>query len=241
MATQRPEADHVRPESTGWRRWGRTLAGWRRAAPPSTRVLPAVDAYALWAETYPPRAHNPVMAAEQAVMAPLLASLSPQRALDVGTGTGRNLPHLAAAGAQHIVGVDLSMPMLRGGIAGRRAVCADALHLPFRSRTFDVVCSSLMAGDIADIDAWAAEAARLLARQGHLVYSDFHPAWAESGWRRTFRTAAGEQIELRYFSHALSQHLAALERAGLEVRIIREPRVDGRHAPVIVLFHAVKR
>jgi malonyl-CoA O-methyltransferase len=224
----------------GWRRWGRTLSRWRREAPPQARVLPAPDAYALWAETYPPRAHNPVMAAEQAVMAPLLESLAPRRALDVGTGTGRNLPHLAAAGARRIVGVDLSMPMLQRGITDGGAVCADALCLPFRSRTFDVVCSSLMVGDIADLDAWVGEAARLLARQGHLVYSDFHPAWAESGWRRTFRTAAGEQIELRYFSHSLSQHLAALERAGLEIRIIREPRVDGRRAPVIVLFHAVK-
>jgi malonyl-CoA O-methyltransferase len=233
---------HEETRSTGWRQWGRTLGGWRRraAAPAATRVLPTADAYALWAETYPPRAHNPVMAAEQAVMAPLLASLSPQRALDVGTGTGRNLPHLEAAGARHIVGVDLSMPMLVRGIGGSRTVCADALHLPFRSRAFDVVCSSLMAGDIADIDAWVAEAGRLLARHGHLVYSDFHPAWAESGWRRTFRSVAGDQIELRYYSHSLSQHLAALERAGLEVRIIREPRVDGRHAPVIVLFHAVK-
>jgi malonyl-CoA O-methyltransferase len=228
--------------STGWRQWGRTLDKWRRrtAPPAAARLLPAADAYALWAETYPPRAHNPVMAAEQAVMAPLLASLSPQRALDVGTGTGRNLPHLAAAGAQRIVGVDLSMAMLRRGFRGSGTVCADALHLPFRSRTFDVVCSSLMAGDIGDLDAWVTEAARLLARHGHLVYSDFHPAWAESGWRRTFRTAAGEQIELRYFSHSLSQHLAALERAGLEVRIIREPRVDGRRSPVIALFHAVK-
>jgi malonyl-CoA O-methyltransferase len=233
---------HAESRSINWRQWGRTLGGWRRraAAPSAARVLPAADAYALWAETYPPRAHNPVMAAEQAVMAPLLASLSPQRALDVGTGTGRNLPHLAAAGVQHIVGVDLSMPMLLRGIGGSRTVCADALHLPFRSRAFDVVCSSLMAGDIADVDAWVSEAGRLLTRHGHLVYSDFHPAWAESGWRRTFRSAAGDQIELRYYSHSLSQHLAALERAGLEVRIIREPRVDGRHAPVIVLFHAVK-
>ncbi|HEY7171265.1 MAG TPA: class I SAM-dependent methyltransferase [Vicinamibacterales bacterium] len=233
---------HGESRSTGWREWGRTLSHWpwRTAAPAPARVLPAADAYALWAETYPPRAHNPVMAAEQAVMAPLLASLLPQRALDVGTGTGRNLPCLAAAGARHIVGVDLSMPMLVRGIGRGRSVCADALHLPFRSRTFDVVCSSLMVGDIADVDAWVGEAARLLARQGHLVYSDFHPAWSESGWRRTFRTADGEQIELCYFSHSLSQHLAALDRAGLEVRIIREPRVDGRQAPVIVLFHAVK-
>jgi malonyl-CoA O-methyltransferase len=232
---------HEGSRSTRWRRWSSTLAGWRRrAAPPAARLLPAADAYALWADLYPPRAHNPLMATEQEVMAPLLASLTPRQALDVGTGTGRNLPLLAAAGARQVVGVDLSMPMLARGAGGSRRVRADALHLPFRSRAFDVVCSSLMVGDIADVEAWVSEAARLLARQGHLLYSDFHPGWAASGWRRTFRTALGEQVELPYFSHSLADHLDALSRAGLEVRTIREPRIDGRQAPLIVLFHAVK-
>jgi malonyl-CoA O-methyltransferase len=232
---------HEESRPTRWRRWSSTLTGWRRRpAAPAARLLPAADAYALWADMYPPRAHNPLMATEQAIMAPLLASVAPRQALDVGTGTGRNLPLLAAAGARRVVGVDLSMPMLARGAGGTRRVCADALHLPFRSRAFDVVCSSLMVGDIADLDAWVSEAARLLAWQGHLLYSDFHPGWAASGWRRTFRTAAGEQVELPYFSHSLAEHLEALARAGLEVRTIREPRIDGRQSPLIVLLHAVK-
>ena len=33
--------------------------------------------------------------------------------------------------------------------------------------------------------------ARVLAAGGHLVYSDFHPSWAQRGWSRTFRAADG--------------------------------------------------
>jgi malonyl-CoA O-methyltransferase len=224
----------------GWSRWSGTLGGWgRRVAAVPAQVLPTREAYAVWADTYPPKPHNPLMDAEQAIMAPLLTAVAPRHALDVGTGTGRNLPLLAEAGAQRAVGVDLSMPMLvRGGARAR--VCGDALHLPFRDQAFDLVCSSLMVGDIEQINAWTAEAARLLTRRGHLVYSDFHPAWAARGWRRTFRTARGDQFEVGYFPHTLAQHLNAIARAGLKVRTIREPRLEGRAAPVIVLFHAVK-
>ena len=54
--------------------------------------------YDLWAATYPPFAHNPVMLAEQSVVEPLLRRLGPRRALDVGTGSGRYLDLLAGIG-----------------------------------------------------------------------------------------------------------------------------------------------
>jgi malonyl-CoA O-methyltransferase len=206
----------------------------------SPTTLPTFEAYALWAETYPPRPHNALMESEQRVMAPLLVSVSPTAALDVGTGTGRNLALLAAAGARRIVGVDRSWPMLMHGAGCRSRVCADALRLPFRSRSFDVVCSSLMVGDIADPAAFTREAARLLKRGGHLLYSDFHPEWSAGNWRRTFRAADGRQLALDYFPHTLDSHFDALASAGLTVRCVREPRVAGVSAPILVLFHAVR-
>src|ERR1700726_3335194 len=76
------------------------------------RVLPAQEAYALWADNYPPSPHNALMHAEQAVMAPIIQSTSPQRALDAGTGSGRYLALLATTGARVVIGVDLSLAML---------------------------------------------------------------------------------------------------------------------------------
>lgn len=204
-------------------------------------ALPPRDGYALWAEHYPPRPHNPLMETEQSVVAPIIASLSPKRALDVGTGTGRYLPLLASAGARVIVGLDMSLPMLGHNECGRPRVCADACRLPFPDRSFDLVCSSLMAGDVEDLGGWVREAARVLSPGGHLVYSDFHPSWNTERWRRTFRAVDGRRIELAYFAHSIDQHLKWLEEAPLDVRTIREPRIDGRTKPVVAVFHAVKR
>lgn len=227
----------------GFTRIGRLLR-------PGADRLAARDAYALWADVYPPRPHNPLMEAEQAVVAPMLSAIAeslgrvphhrPRRALDLGTGTGRYVPLLAPAGPRLTVGVDLSMPMLVRQGEGRPRLCADACCLPFRDSAFDVVCSSLMAGDVEALDAWVREAARVLAVGGHLVYSDFHPRWRAHHWRRTFRSADGRLIELPYFAHAIEDHLAALSRASFSIRTIREPRLKGRDTPVVAVFHAVK-
>jgi malonyl-CoA O-methyltransferase len=225
-----------------WATWpGAGIFG-RWTGQPKSSPLGAAEAYALWAATYPPRPHNPLMEAEQAVMAPLLAAISPRRALDVGTGTGRNLSLLHAAGARLVVGLDMSIAMLRRvpPSCGAPCACANALHLPFANGVFDLLSSSLMVGDVEDLDRWASEAARVVRTRGHVVYSDFHPEWSVRGWRRTFRGADGRERELRYFPHSLNDHLDALSRARLNVRTVREPRVGGRPSPVVILFHAVK-
>lgn len=215
----------------------------------------AREAYELWAETYPPVAHNPLMRLEQETVAPLLAHIRATRALDVGTGSGRYVPLLKATGASVVLGLDFSLAMLgRGSGSGR--VCGDACRLPFRRGTFDLINASLMVGDIADVGVWSGEMARALATGGHLVYSDFHPSWAQRGWSRTFRSADGELHDISFNPHAIEDHLSALERAGLRVRTIREPRFSSQrddaepginafrrrwgNPQIVVVFHAVK-
>lgn len=219
-----------------------------RRSPPS---LEAAQAYALWAATYPPEAHNALMRAEQAVVAPMISAAAPSRALDVGTGTGRYVPVITAAGARFVVGVDLSMAMLAAHEQGTRRVCGDACRLPFRRGAFDLISSSLMVGDIERVDVWVRELARLLAPGGHAIYSDFHPSWALQGWQRTFRAVDGRAFRLPYHPHTIDEHLSAFDAHGFDVRAIREPRLppEGgsridyrkRSTPVVVAFHAVKR
>jgi malonyl-CoA O-methyltransferase len=217
-----------------------------------TAPLEARAAYDLWADSYPAVAHNPLMRVEQSVVEPLLFQLRAQRALDVGTGSGRYLPVLRGTGAAIVAGVDFSLAMLSRGDPSCR-VCGDACHLPFRRSLFDVVNASLMVGDIEDLDRWAGEIARVLTVRGHLVYSDFHPSWAQHGWSRTFRSATGEMHDVSFHAHAIDDHLTALERAGLRVRAIREPRFKNEgdsgvkafqrrwgNPQVVVVFHAVK-
>jgi SAM-dependent methyltransferase len=200
------------------------------------------------------------MRIEQEIVESILATLTPRRALDVGTGSGRYLPILARTGARIVAGVDFSRAMLRRVSSAPvvpdlspAVVCANALQLPFERRSFDLINASLMVGDVGDLNGWTCEMARTLARGGHLIYSDFHPSWASFGWRRTFRGADGVTYDVGYAPHTIDEHLSALHAAGLRVTAIREPRfkddVDAdvrafrrrwKNPPVVVVFHAIK-
>ena len=184
-------------------------------------------AYTKWAESYPPQAHNALMRVEQSAMETLLRSLSVSRALDVGTGTGRYLDVLDDAGVPTRVGLDLSEAMLARARRGARPlVRSDALALPFASGAFDLVLASLMVGDIEDLGSWAREMSRVLRSGGSLLYSDFHPSWAERGWQRTFRTQDEVSWRVSYHPHTLEEHRVALERADVQIVSTTEPRID---------------
>jgi malonyl-CoA O-methyltransferase len=203
-------------------------------------LLEPDQGYALWAETYPPRAHNQLMRVEQSAMEALWKPLSVERALDVGTGTGRNLRLLADEGVTTRIGLDQSTAMLRRADESRaRLIAGDAGALPFAAEAFDLVIASLMAGDLPDLRLFIGEASRVLRRGGSLVYSDFHPSWAERNWERTFESADGSKWRLRYHPHSLDDHQHALGGAALETVALEEPLLEGR--PVLVVLRAVKR
>jgi malonyl-CoA O-methyltransferase len=196
-------------------------------------------AYELWADSYPPEPHNPLMEVEQSIVSRMIEHTSAIRALDVGTGSGRYVPILATRAAC-VVGVDLSPAMLVRGCGHR--VRGDACRLPFRAGTFGLVNASLMVGDVTDLDGWVREMSRVACRGGHLIYSDFHPSWTDRGWQRTFRTADGIQHVVEFTPHAIEAHLSALQAGGFQIQAIREPRLKvGRvNVPVVAIFHAVK-
>src|SRR5262245_36678829 len=135
------------------------------------------------------------MRVEQNVIETLLRGLRVKRALDVGTGSGRYGPLLAATGAS-VVGVDFSMAMLAHNRSCARRVRGDARQLPFRRAAFDLVIAALMIGDSDDLPRCLREMAAALTPGGHLIYSDFHPSWTVKGWRRTFKTGDGETLAI---------------------------------------------
>ncbi len=90
------------------------------------------------------------------------------RVLEVGCGTGRNLP-LYGSDARSIVALDPALDALR--VARRRApgvplVVARAEALPFRDGTFDTVVSGLVFCSVADPMGGLAEVRRVLAPAG---------------------------------------------------------------------------
>ncbi|WP_199257161.1 class I SAM-dependent methyltransferase [Tomitella fengzijianii] len=109
------------------------------------------------------------------------SGLAGMRILEVGCGSAPCARWLAAQGAE-VVGLDLSMAMLRRGARamahGRPVplIQAGAERLPVRSQSFDAVCSSFGAVPfVADSAGLMREAARALRPGGRWVFSVNHP------------------------------------------------------------------
>jgi malonyl-CoA O-methyltransferase len=206
--------------------------------------LPPGPAYALWAETYRPEPHNPLMLLEARAMRDLLPPLAGRHVLDVACGTGRYLAELEAGGAARAVGADASHEMAaRARATGYLVVQADAASMPFPAAAFDLVICALAVGHMARLGPAIAEMARLLRPDGLLVCSDMHPAGAEAGWRRTFRAADGRTYAVAHHVHRLEDHQRACADAGLVIEDTREPALDDaddewRGRPAVLAFRA---
>jgi demethylmenaquinone methyltransferase/2-methoxy-6-polyprenyl-1,4-benzoquinol methylase len=106
--------------------------------------------------------------------------------LDLAAGTGVSTEELARSGA-FVVGVDLSLGMLRAGHTRRPTaplLAGDALALPFADESFDAVTVSFGLRNFADLGAAIRELARVTRPGGRLIVCEFsHPTNA------AFRTA----------------------------------------------------
>ncbi|MBI2888244.1 MAG: methyltransferase domain-containing protein [Chloroflexi bacterium] len=114
-------------------------------------------------------------------------SLDPHRAcvLDIGCGTGTQLAaDRAVYGDMFAVGVDPSLGMLHIAHGRDPQVCwvqGGGEALPFRSRSFDYVCTQFCYHHIANKVAFIQEAFRVLTSQGRFVLWNLDP-WSMDGW-----------------------------------------------------------
>jgi malonyl-CoA O-methyltransferase len=162
----------------------------------------AAEGYALWADTWD-ATPSPIAALEHRALLPWIAGLRPRRAIDVGCGTGRWTARWASA-----IGIDASPAMLaiaarKPGLRGRLVV-ADAAALPVASGAADLVLCALTFGHIRNQAGALGEFARILEPGGVLILTDFHPAAAALGWRRTFRRD-GQVYELENHPYTLGK------------------------------------
>ena len=193
-------------------------------------------AYAMWAATYPPRPHNPLMEIEQQTVLSLLPDLTGMKVLDAGCGTGRYVRALRALGARPI-GIDLSAAMLtRAREVTTQLARANLCALPIDSMSVDAIVCGLALGDVPHLELALAEMARVLRPGGCVVYSVVHPAGANAGWSRTF-DAGGRQVAINSYWHSADDHRQACQTSGLRVTAWQEPVMTAApdHPAVLVV------
>jgi malonyl-CoA O-methyltransferase len=183
-----------------------------------------LDAYDRWAPHYPPEPHNPLMQCEQRVMLTLWPDVKNRRVLDLASGSGRYGRIAAQHGASEVIALDLS-PMMLGRIGTHARIQGNMQRLPFADATFDVVIAGLAVGHLDDLFAGVEEIARVLIAGGVLLYSDFHPAAAAVGLRRTFTDRRGALFEVPHHLHDICIQRRALESAGLSIEQLHELKV----------------
>jgi len=178
--------------------------------------------------------------------------------LDLGCGGGLYFDVLAATG-RTVVGLDRSADQLR--IARGRSpqiVQGDAAALPFADGTFRAVATLWISTDVDDFAAVLAEASRVLAPGGRLIFYGAHPCFngphtqlLDDGGilaHPTYRLAGWHQeapwwgpyvrkrVGMR--QHPLAELLNAFVSAGLVIEHVAEP--GDRPVPVDLAIRARK-
>jgi malonyl-CoA O-methyltransferase len=190
--------------------------------PPET--LSSLAAYDKWAASYPPRAHNALMQAEEAAMKSLMPTLRGQVVLDLACGTGRYGLLALEQGAGAVVGLDNSASMLRANPLANRALSStEAISLA--SGSVDVVLCGLALGHLPRLAPSMAEIGRVLKMGGCALVSDFHPFIFLNGQQRTFTAPDGTQYAVEHYAHLYADYHRAAGEAGLTIEQVVEPRL----------------
>jgi SAM-dependent methyltransferase len=156
--------------------------------------------------------------------------------LEIGAGTGLNLPHypahltelvLAEPGAR--IGGHIDLSRAPEGVPAR-LVQAPAEELPFADASFDTVVSTLVLCTVSDPRRALAEVARVLRPDGRLLFLE-HVA-AEEGWRR----AAQERSARPWasFADGCRCDRETLETIEAQMRVLSLERGSWRGMPSIV-------
>ena len=158
------------------------------------------------------RIHAPRMAEPARDLVAVAGIRRGDRVRDIGTGTGVAARAAAAAGAT-VVGVDHSIGMLRTARRNRpdvRAVGAEAIDLPFRQGTFDVVIGSFVIAHFTKVDTALFDLLRVLRPGGQLALT----AWgdAEDELARTWRELAESVVPPSILGPAMSERLPGRDR-----------------------------
>jgi malonyl-CoA O-methyltransferase len=224
----------------------------RLLGPRTLQTLSSLDAYAQWAASYPPHAHNALMQAEEAAMLSLLPDLSGKSVLDLACGTGRYGLIARARGAATVIGLDNSAAMLRANSLPH-LVLSTSEAIPLLAESIDIALCGLALGHLPSLEPSLREISRVLKPSGCALISDFHPFIFLSGQRRTFSAPDGHTYAVEHYPHLYSYYQQAADQVGLKIERVLEPRLgqdtvvrfaDAATAtgtPVVIVYYLARR
>jgi malonyl-CoA O-methyltransferase len=173
-----------------------------------------------------------------------LFRFAPQVVLDLGAGTGRVTRELKRRYPRAMVlALDLAPGMLREAQRNQprwrrfERVCGDALRLPLRDASVDLVFSNLMLQWCEPLDAALAEVRRVLKPDGFFAFSTFG--------RDTLHELRGAWAEADGFNHVnhfpeVHEAGNALMRAGLMEPVLDVDRIELEYPDALTLMRDLK-
>ena len=173
-----------------------------------------------------------------------LVRTSPHVILDLGCGTGHAARELKRRYRRAtVIALDIAPGMLReagrrsGLFARFRRVCGDALRLPLRTASVDLLFSNLMLQWCDELDAVLAEMRRVLKPEGFLSFSSFGPDTL-----RELRAAWSAVDSAHHVHRFLDMHDVgdALARAGLTEPVLDVERLELTYPDVRALVRDLK-
>lgn len=161
--------------------------------------------------------------------------------LEIGAGTGRNIPLYEAAERLVVLEPDSAM-LARAGHAARAAkmrvivVRGDAMKLPFRDTSFDTVVASLVLCTVADPRRVLIEVRRVLGPGGVFRFYE-HVRAADPGLARWQDRLERPWVWIGRGCHPNRDTAATVEKTGF--RIVELETFEFRPAPAIVRQHVL--
>lgn len=214
--------------------------------PEKAQDIPLVSprkGYELWAASYGENL-NPVQVLESQALRDLLPPVKGCAVLDLGCGKGRISRFVLERGAAKTVGMDFSRQMLQAAVAETDSTSAhylagNALHLPFKKETFDVVVCALLMGHIQNLEGVLSQINEVLRPGGFLVISDFHPYETLRGSVRSFRDEKTDRTyAIEQQLHLFEDYVRSFEKLGFVLEDLREPLYED--FPLVFVLRARK-
>lgn len=182
--------------------------------------------YDRWSSTYD-EVENKTRDLEKIACESVLSSLGFTRVLELGAGTGKNTPWIAAR-AERVLSVDFSDEMqavARAKITNDNVGFAIAdVREPWQFADGfgpDLITCSLILEHVEDLGPVFAETARTLSSGGHFYVCELHPFKQYEGSKARFETEEGVQVT-ECFQHHVTDYTDAAIANGFRIERIDE-------------------